>query len=304
MRVSDEALQIALRGRFGDKKEQPCWRVLPLPEGRQEIPEWCKGMHIRWWDDTQYISNSPDFTLKTTCNARHWPDKRFERHDTMFIARHPDGRAEVYYQKGKLTGVMMKRFRHADGRMSEYAYGGIDGEPPPGEWIETMRFCTPQEQGFGGAHIDITMVDGAPVTLRGPWHGGAPDGYQEVAYVDQSDGNPQWVRRRKGWWDTTATGGLFIQYSTFIRMFARFQPHLRLASVNEGLGARIQPLKPEWREPKAWWQQRIRIVQENFAWLAIDPDKRPPYASCAFPGNCGGKPDCVGNVCARRKFGA
>lgn len=254
MHLSDEQMRVV---NAGSKPEQTQgWMILDLPIGPQPLPEWAKGLHIDWCE--QY-ANSPDLTLKTNSNLRDWPNQQFERIGDMFIAKHPDGRAEIYYQGGALSVVKLKRFRAADGtikchpRIIQNVF-----KCEPGEWVEVERLCTRQEQGFGGAHYDIEMTDGRQVTLRGPWHGGCPPGYVELAYVDTVYYRDHYPRWQTPWHKRGGIGGLFLTEDVFIRIFARFCPHLPLARVNEGFGAHLQPMKPEWDAPKAWIYERER----------------------------------------------
>lgn len=306
MRITETALQKALWGKY--RKDIPAWFYAELPEGRQEIPSWAKGLHVNW--NEQY-GNPPDYKLKVIGDARTWPDKRFElRGDNMWIAEHPDGRAEVYYQ----TAVGMKRDKvkrwrdAADGSLHKYprTLPRVEDETgsycpnAPGEWVDIETMCTVQQEGFGGAHIDITMKDGSQITLRGPWAGGAPTGYIDVSYQDVTC---QYFKSWKGtpWYARGGVGGLFITHDLFERLFARFQPHLFLANVNEGLGFQLQAINPHWGEPKAWRFARATVIRQNFQWAALAKAEQPPFPSCRFQTSCKGKQDCAGSGNGRLK---
>lgn len=241
------------------QKIEPSWSLLDLPTGPQPTPPWARDLHVNWMDG---YGNPPSFKLKTNCNARDWDDQRFERIGSMWITRHADGRAEIYYQGGPLQQVKVKRWRNAEtGSLHQYGqFQPGSRKLKPGEWIEVERWATRQEEGFGGTHIDITMTDGREVTLRGPWHGGPPNGYVETSYIDTTKerfgGKNYWSARP--WYGRGGRAGLFIAEPAFVTMFARFQPHLRLARISDDMGDRVQPLKSEWDAPKQWILKRER----------------------------------------------
>lgn len=295
MDLSDEQMGSAM---FGARGVECTWEPITLPEGPRPIPAWCAGLHV---DFVDAYSNAPRFKLKTTSNARDWPEKRFERKGRLFLAVAPDGRAEAYYHDSALRPTMLRRFRAEDGALHQYRPSlpqtDIFHSPGliPGEWVEVERLVTTQQEGFGGAHIDITMTDGAEVTLRGPWHGGAPEGFVETAYVDVS--SPWRAQPRPGrpfcWHNAGGVGGLFVAEATFLDIFARFAPHLTLAHVHNGLGTRVQPLKPEWSEPKDWVMARERLARDTARWLALPPEQRPASVLCGWWQRCAGKTECV-----------
>ena len=295
MDLSDEQMGSAM---FGARGVECTWEPIALPEGPRPIPAWCTGLHV---DFVDAYSNAPRFKLKTTSNVRDWPDKRFERKGRLFLAVAPDGRAEAYYHDSALRPTMLRRFRCDDGRLLQYRPSEPRDNPSspyvlsPGEWVEVERLATTQQEGFGGAHIDIIMADGTEATLRGPWHGGAPEGFVETAYVDMS--SPYCGRPRSGhsyrWYNAGGVGDLFIAEAAFIDIFARFAPHLTLAHVHNGLGVRVQPLKPEWSEPKDWVMARERLASATERFLALPPEQRPASVLCGWWKLCAGKTACA-----------
>ena len=256
MHLSTEQMRVVNAGM--PFKFEPRWSLVDLPVGPQPLPAWAKDMRVNWMDR---YANAPDFRLKTNQNLRDWEGMRYAREGSMFIARHPDGRADAYYQNGPLTLTKLKRWRTPNGTLKCHPRI-IKNELEPGGWVDIERLCTRQEQGFGGSHYDLVMLDGTEVTLRGPWHGGAPAGYLDVAYVDMDyyRRNYRGYFAKRPWYSTGGTGGLFITESLFINIFARFCSHLRLARVNEGHGENLQPLKPEWDAPKAWMQAKAKAA--------------------------------------------
>lgn len=285
MRITQAALEMSLWGRF--KKEVPKWHYVELPEGPQPVPAWCKGIHVDWHET---YGSAPSFKLKVVGDARSWPDKRFElRGSNMWIAEHADGRAEVYYQTAVgMKRDKVKRFQVTNGALMPYRPDNLT----PGKWVDIETMCTVQQQGFGGAHIDLKMIDGSEVTLRGPWAGGPPPGYTEVSYIDTTSRYYGWNGRK--WYAQGGGGQLFIKNYVFKLIFARFAPHLRLAEVNEGLGFHLQPIDPNHGEPKAWRMQRPKLIVENFKWAALPKEEQPPFPSCGFPSLCKGLSNCKG----------
>lgn len=294
MFCSDEQSHSIRIGYKGD----PSWSVIDLPIGRQEIPTWATGLHI-WWGDG--FGNIPRFTLKTNTNLRKWENKRFTRDKSLFLAVSDDGRAEAYYQSSPLVMDTVKRFFTPEGQMKQYPDQGDNWGIEPGEWRDVERLCTRQEDGFAGAHIDILMSDGAEATMRGPWHGPCPAGFVELAYINTKDDyylrsltRPRWIRP---WHQHVGTGGLFLRQEVFIPIFARFAAHLRLAAVDEGNGIRLQPLKPEWDEPKAWILARERYARKLELYNSTPEAQRPPYVECNFPKACAGRDHCYVAEC-------
>lgn len=300
MFLSDEQMRAA---RYGHGSREVIWSEVDLPTGRQPLPAWARDLHVDFADG---YGNSPRYAVKAYGNLRRWDGKRFVREGERFMAVHPDGRAEVYYQAGALRPAMVKRWRAADGTLRQYPRhlpgGGFAIEQ--GEWVEVERLSTPQEQGFGGAHIDIVMADGTEVTLRGPWHGGAPEGYVELAYADCSEANfaktSAWrakSNRRLGLTDRhnwgTLTGGLFLAEDTFIRLFARHQPHLRLMRVTEYGHTSVQAIKADWDAPKSVILAQERDAKRMARFLATPEQERPPHSRCDFPQACAGKAACA-----------
>ena len=281
----------------------PTWSLVELPVGPQPLPDWAKGLHVDFGD---HHDGDPRFTLKTDRDLRAWPGKRYRRDGDLWMSETDDGLADPFYQGGELRIERLRRYKTKDGALHQYA----PTEPRrirlvPGEWIEIDRLCTRQEQGFGGAHIDLVMVDGTEVTLRGPWHGPCPSGFVEVAALDTS--SPYYrhaYNRNKPWHSRCVSGVATVRADVFTPIFARYAPHLRLASVNMGRGDRLQPLKPEWNEPKAWVRARERMARKQAAYDAMTPAERPPHVACNWPKVCGGKAHCAVaecNHCTPRK---
>lgn len=302
--LSDEQMSVAL---FGIPKDaQPSWTPVALPQGRQQLPPWAKGLHV---DLMLQYGNSPHFKLKCDRSLRDWEHKAFAKEGDRYMAVSEDGRAEVYYQGGGLTMTKLRRFRTEDGhlwqaRPNRPGASNIIRTPEdwenllaPGEWVEVNRLATRQERGFAGAHIDIVLDDGREVTLRGPWHGPCPPGFVEAGYVDTSDqreGN--WWRGRP-WYRRGGIGGLFLAEAAFLPVFATYAPHMHLAHVDMGRGPRLEAYLDEWGEPKAWMQARERYARKLADFQAMPEAERPPHTLCNFPKVCGGKQHCAVAEC-------
>lgn len=200
------------------------WRhmkIVNLPIGKQPIPAWAKGAVI----------DSRGMTLKADINLRDWDNKRFTKTGSLFLAVSDDGRGEAYYHAGGLSVKKLRRFRTEDGVLHVFrpSKPGEAFALADGEWIVVDRLCTPQQEGFGGAHYDIVLDDGTEVTLRGPWHGQTPAGFVEACYINPID-NPYLPRRKRTsvWHSHCAIGGLLLTEDLYFRLFARFAPHMRL----------------------------------------------------------------------------
>lgn len=256
MILSDEQMQAVNHG----NNRPAYWEWVTMPEGPQPIPGWAKGLHVDWMDG---FMNSPSITLKTNTDLRDWGAKRFEKAGSRFMARHSDGRAEVYYHAGAIRMEELQRWNHHAKVMEKY-----------------QAFATTQQSGFGGHHYpleigpvtDRSELRGQTVVLRGPWHGGCPAGYAEAAYRDVSrppsrarPGSQFW----RPWHQQVAIGGLYLTNDLFLRLLARFQPHLRVAAVTRGgIFDRLEPVRGDWDAPKAWIYEREHQARRRAAGLA------------------------------------
>lgn len=122
--------------------------------------------------------------------------------------------------------------------------------------VETIAAtCTTAQGGFGGAVYWLTMLDGSLHALRGPWHGGAPEGRVEVRHVDTTApryANPdRWLRGKP--WHHRGSGGpsVYLTEDLFLRIIARFAPHVGIARVEHSYGVRLEPYRLAWNKPKA-----------------------------------------------------
>lgn len=249
------------------------WSLVARPSGPMALPDWIKGAKVEWMDG---YGNAPGICLKVHGDVREWPDKRFtfEPKGHLYQARHPDGRLEQHAHSGPVSLTKLQAFRRADGTIAKHRRFGPEwGTEPgigtinrdgirsgyePGEWTEAEFLATTRQEGYGGTIWWVTMEDGREIALRGPWHVGSPDGYQEFAYVDVAPGSMFHDHRKHGdkrpWYNSTGRAGLYLRGDVAIAIYATFLPHIELARVQyrwSGSKAYLEPLKPEWNAPKA-----------------------------------------------------
>jgi hypothetical protein len=190
----------------------------------QPLPVWLKDAAVDWMDEW---GSPPRVKFLVDRDLWAWPSKVYTKDGNCYTA---------------LSG---------DGRMHQLWHGG----PVAVRDIGDGRYvrCTTREEGFGGASYVLMLDDGQEITLRGPWAGGAPAGWNEVSYVDE---NASWraFDKDRHWTKWTATAGVFFSHDLVVAALSRFCPQVRLALVNRHSGdrSRIEPLKPEWTEPKGW----------------------------------------------------
>lgn len=237
------------------------WSFIDLPVGPQPVPKWALGLHIHWMDG---FGNSPSFVLKTNRNLREWEGKRFRKDGSRYMAATSDGRAEVYHHDGAVRPQILKRWIKPTLKWDAETSKPVRDEAGRHEEYEAL--ATSQQDGFGGDHVSCTMswppqLRGKTVVLRGPWSYGAPDGYIDLPFVDPTAawrGSCAGKKPRRPWYSTVSIGNHYVREDVFIAIFARFCPHLRLASATYSGRTTIEPLKPEWDEPKHWMHMRQR----------------------------------------------
>lgn len=216
------------------------WEDCALPTGRHPLPEWCLDAHVDWGNGH---CGAPSVSLKVRGDAYRWPDQRFRKEGSkLYIARHEDGRAVAHYHGGALSREKL-----------------LDRRGPDGKYIQLVADCkevevlaTTQQDGYAGAHYWLTMEDGSDLVLRGPWHGGAPEGYVEVSAfnVESSLYHDKWSRARP-WYERGGGPGVYITEDLFMRIVSRFCAHARVARVVHSYGVRLEPYRAEWGMSKA-----------------------------------------------------
>lgn len=214
------------------------WEFVDLPEGPQPLPVWARDLAVNWMDG---YGNAPTFTVKVPSYDVHTWDGQvwYRTANGLYFTKHEDGRACFHSHGGSVS-------RNDDGVLQ-----------------------TTQQQGYAGRHFTIKMADDSEfpsetLILRGPWHGPTLPGFMGVTTVDAKLATDRfWQRHGRPWHERGGCFGLTIAEDTLVRLFARFQPHLRLARVTYHWwkhGYFLEPLKPEWNAPKDWMWERNTVT--------------------------------------------
>lgn len=243
MRLSDEQMA-AVHG----SEKSVVWRVIEMPVGRTEIPEWAKGLHIDWCSG---VANAPRFLLKTDRNIGEWEPQIYEKVGAdMYLTESGDGRAKAHYHNGAVRLTKLRAPRH-----SPY----VKDRPE----VEVM--ATTKQNGYGGSRFWIKTREG-DLVLRGPWHGGPPPGYVEVTVIDMtSQYNKPNPRRPRPWYRNGGTFGTCISEELLVKLIARYQPHVEVIQIERAYGVRIEVKKAEWHAPKIvmYEEERMRAVNKQ-----------------------------------------
>lgn len=225
-------------GRVHDAKNW--WHFVDMPVGPQPIPAWAKGLHVDWM---MGYGNPPDLRAKAGENPLDWPGIRWRREGDLYITQHPDGRAQFYQHDGAIS---LQKFK---------TYRGLDANEQPIYEEREVR-ATTQQEGFAGRHFEITMEDGAPLILRGPWHGKRLPGYRNLTCVDMSSRYSATYRNGTPWHRRMGCFGLYVTEDLLIRLVARFLPHLQMARVKRFDVETLEVVDPVWGCPKNEWQRQ------------------------------------------------
>lgn len=294
MNLSDE--QMAIIGGSGVSSFEP----FDLPTGRQDLPDWLRGARVDWMFG---CSNAPHVKLKVVGNVRDWPEMVWSLEGkSCYIARHPDGRAEVLYHDGAVTKMAVWRvfagdepityqwivptrkpsetwLRAAEREAVEHVAKILSGRT--GETIETYLHkvipissvrreakeidATTQQDGFGGSGYMLRMADGSDRLLRGPWHGGAPAGYVEVNPIDITAPYYRPNPRRPRPWHKNGGTVSYVSEDLFLRILAKYCPHVGVARMQHTYGHRLECFDLNWGAPKSamYEQERMRAVRNE-----------------------------------------
>ena len=247
----------------GLEKTSPGFSWVALPVGRQHLPQWAKGFAVTYW--MMGWMNDPMWVLKSNTNLGQWEGQVFRKEGPRYMATSEDGRAVVHYHSGPVTLDRVKVWQPE-----------IQDDIDNPTTVEVERWQTTQQEGYGGQGFTIRMADDDPehagkeITLRGPWHGGAPDGWMEMAHINTGDEWRQRLNRveRRPWWKDTAIGGLYITEDLFLRLVATYRPELKVARIMTQDIGRLVVVHPEWDAPKQFlelteselkqWQKVLR----------------------------------------------
>lgn len=231
---------------------------IDLPVGPQPLPRWCTGVAVEW---SIGYGNIPGICLKTNLDAREWPDKRFVFEDDCYYRAYSgDGRLEQHAHSGQLAWSDERQAWLSD---RDEGYGGAAWEIMMRPYLRVARegkkkFNRYDREWTEWKDTYYFQPGRDKVILRGPWAVGSPKGYIGVSYVDTSVHDIYCHRR---WHDRTARAGLAITEDLWLRLLARFQPTLRVARTFyhwSGPDGILEPVKEDWREPKAWAMAALR----------------------------------------------
>lgn len=267
-----------------------------LVEGPRKLPLWARDAHIDWMDG---YGNSPH--LKVRCRTDPLAFAKFgnpawEKVGSKTWIAERDGVAAVHYHEGAVRPA--KFTRKIGGEWDITKPQLLDGEP----WIDTTglwpdqipnakpkmggtehetftMLATTQQEGYAGRHFDITLKDGTDVRLRGPWHGGAPDGFVELYYdiddhLAKTAGRPnnRWYRK---WYARGGYFGLFMRPEVLLDIFATFLPHVPWAMVADEKRCTLQPLRPETGLPKGFHVDPARCPGHRYGMTAYQSGPHP-----------------------------
>jgi len=243
---------------------------IELAAGPRILPPWARDLHVEfmhgWGNRPRYKVRCRTDPLEFTRDGS--PVWTWQKHkaDSRCWKAERDGVAAVHYHGGRISmQTFDKHVRWIEKPSKENSWNGAE------ERSEYRMLATSHSEGYGGRHFDITMAEcelpvfadgvttmtkieaGTPLRLRGPWHGGAPDGYLEISYdidekIDESMG---WrAHRRPPWYRRGGYFGLYIKPEVFLDIAATFQPHLEWVWVTDRVGRHLEPLVPQTGLPK------------------------------------------------------
>lgn len=279
-------------------------------------PESCHrgvdGGHIDWhW----YYGNSPSHKVRcatdplafTHSGAPVW--RMFTYQDGAKPGRgwiaEREGVASCHYHNGAIT---MEEFEeHVRWIMKPSQANNWKGEA---ETRKYQMLATAQQDGYAGRHFDITLdaqeipiysretgtvmtkvARGTKLRLRGPWHGGAPEGYTETSYWVDADAPKYgtWIKTRP-WYARGGYFGLYIKPEILLDILATYEPHVPWAITTETWGGKERihrsPLVPETGLPKGWHVHPDQCPGHDFIISphATGRDRTHPNDACRFCG--------------------
>lgn len=244
---------------------------IDVPAGPRRLPEWARDLHVSW---NHGWGNRPSFKVRCRTDPLAFCDPGnpvWERRGKEMWIAEEGGVASVHYHSTAVSEATFTRKIGGEWDMSKPQL--LDGKP----WIDTAglwpdqianakpkmggtehetytMLATPKGEGYGGRSFDIMLKDGTPIRLRGPWFGGAPEGYHDISFDTDEH---IFKYRRPGakqvrpWHAQGGFFGLFVTTELLVDLLATFQPHLDLAIVEMANGRRnIEPLVPATGRPK------------------------------------------------------
>lgn len=214
------------------------WVKPPSMEGFV-VPPWVLNAKIHW---NMYYDNYPDLYLATPDDVFDFDEEiGYEfRPPSLYIAESGDGRATAKFHDA-LRLQTLRRFKGWDPVKREQIF------------VNEELWATPPSRGFAGREFSIKMKDGKTGLLRGPWYGGAPDGYQEVTVKFRKD----WDRKGEDrpWWRVMGIFGLGVSTDLYMQLCTHFCGVTKFARCGYNHishEAPVVPVHPEWAVPKGW----------------------------------------------------
>lgn len=236
----------------GQDKEQWLERIA-MPAGPRKLPAWVRDAHV---DFREGWANSPDIKVRCRTDPLAFTDDDAPVWERLgkdgWIAEH-EGVARVHYHSGAVRETEFEE--HVRWIVPPSRENMWKGEA---EKRKYTMLATTKQDGYGGRHFDIVLRDGTPVRLRGPWHGGAPEGFTEVYYdTDEHLAKNGRFRNRPKWYQQGGFFGLVLRHELLLDIVATYQPHLRWGWVTtrtrDGERRVLEPLRPETDLPKGWY---------------------------------------------------
>ena len=262
MIVSDQQAAAIMHGTKFEAQFEP----IDQGEGPRSIPPWAKAAHINWMEG---YGNAPAVALLFAYDPIKDIEKTavWYKRGSMYIGE-IEGVASVHYHGGPVAWRDKKLFRLWTPSKGK----GIRYRPDQRHEVTVKALQTTMQEGYGGRTFIVRMAPdsdfhpGCEIELRGPWHGGAPDGYVEVSglvydaeHRKRHLADLKWKRRlvhlgpdRFRWYRQTLCFGYYIREDIFLDVMAVLLPHIRWARVTTSYGTRVQPLMPDTGLPKGW----------------------------------------------------
>lgn len=285
--------------------EGKSFEPIGLAAGPRSLPDWVRGVHINWMDG---YGNSPHLHVRcrrdplafSRVGSPVWGPFDCLNHLNEkcrgWIAEQ-DGVAAVHYHSGKVSLTpFQERVGWVGNGFDALLQDTLDGEPRvdrTGCWpdqpgrpsmgggiYETRQIlATTQQEGYGGRHIDITLKSGELLRLRGPWHGGAPEGYSEVYYYIDKPEDQRRGRWWRPWYNRGGYFGLYVKTDLLLDIFATFVPHVPWCSVTTvnrlGETRRLEPMRPEIGLPKDWHVQPEQCPGHRYGMTSFQNGPHP-----------------------------
>ena len=250
---------------------------IELAAGPRTLPAWARDLSINfrhgWGNRPDYkIRCREDPTAFTRDGSPVWTPFSEPGHSRGWRAER-EGVAAVHYHGGAISVADFEE--HVRWIDPPSQANGWKGEA---ETRKYQMLATAPQDGYAGRAFDITLdacslpvwsaaerraietaiERGTVIRLRGPWHGGAPEGYMEVHYDTDASiaqyGRPIGKRRPRPWYNLGGYFGLYVTPALFLDIAATYQPHIEWAWVDIPIGKEtrryLEPLVPETGLPK------------------------------------------------------